>query len=143
VWPTTRLSVARAKALETTGDSATGDAAAGDRGGAADAGVIGADGEPEAGGDGESVLGTGLDKDIVLIHGIEPNMRWRAFTSELVQGLTDLGVESVILLGALLADAPHTRPVPVSVGASDPKLSASVTAPFADYKGPTGILGVV
>ena len=77
------------------------------------------------------------------MHGIEPNMRWRSFTSELVQGLTDLGVESVILLGALLADAPHTRPVPVSVGASDPKLSATVTAPFSDYKGPTGILGVV
>ena len=94
-------------------------------------------------GDAIAVPGTGLDKDIVLVHGIEPNMRWRAFTSELVQGLTELGVESVILLGALLADAPHTRPVPVSVGASDPKLSANVTAPFSDYKGPTGILGVV
>jgi predicted ATP-grasp superfamily ATP-dependent carboligase len=70
-------------------------------------------------------------------------MRWRSFTDELVQGLTELGVESVILLGALLADAPHTRPVPVSVGAADPKLSATVTAPFSDYKGPTGILGVV
>jgi predicted ATP-grasp superfamily ATP-dependent carboligase len=79
----------------------------------------------------------------VLVHGIEPNMRWRAYTDELVQGLTDLGVEMVILLGALLADAPHTRPVPVSVGASDPKLSGTVSAPFSDYKGPTGILGVV
>ena len=55
------------------------------------------------------------------MHGIEPNMRWRSFTGELVQGLAELGVESVILLGALLADAPHTRPVPVSVGAVGPE----------------------
>jgi hypothetical protein len=162
VWPTTRLSVARAKGPESAGDSARGGASkdrAGQDGtaptstaadiaaelGAAGAGaaIIGADAKPDAAIDAESVLGTGLDKDIVLVHGIEPNMRWRAFTSELVQGLTELGVESVILLGALLADAPHTRPVPVSVGASDPKLSANVNAPFADYKGPTGILGVV
>jgi hypothetical protein len=128
VWPTTRLSVARAQALEpaTTDGAVTEGPPAGD----------GADDEPAA-------PGTGLEKDIVLVHGIEPNMRWRAFTTELVQGLTELGVESVILLGALLADAPHTRPVPVSVGAADQKLSANVTAPFSDYKGPTGILGVV
>jgi hypothetical protein len=132
VWPTTRLSVARAQAPEVTGDSAEGAAAANGAGDAADA-----DGSEDR------APGTGLDKDIVLVHGIEPNMRWRAFTSELVQGLAELGVESVILLGALLADAPHTRPVPVSIGASDPKLSANVNAPFSDYKGPTGILGVV
>ena len=129
VWPTTRLSVARPGA---TPDPA---ATAGEE--ADPAGVV--DGEERE----SAATGTGLDKDIILVHGIEPNMRWRSFTSELVQGLADLGVESVILLGALLADAPHTRPVPVSVGASDPKLSATLTAPFSDYKGPTGILGVV
>ena len=151
VWPTTRLSVARAGAAP---DPA---AAAGD--GTDPAGAVdgeeresavtgtGLDKDSAVTGTGldkdSAVTGTGLDKDIVLVHGIEPNMRWRTFTSELVQGLIDLEVESVILLGALLADAPHTRPVPVSVGASDPKLSATVTAPFSDYKGPTGILGVV
>jgi len=127
VWPTTRLSVARAQAPEAPADSTENAEAAAD----------------DAEGGEDRPTGTGLDKDIVLVHGIEPNMRWRAFTSELVQGLTELGVESVILLGALLADAPHTRPVPVSIGASDPKLSANVNAPFSDYKGPTGILGVV
>jgi len=131
VWPTTRLSVARAGAAPAP---ATATAAANG------ADPAGPDDAAERDG---AASGTGLDKDIVLVHGIEPNMRWRSFTSELVQGLTDLGVETVILLGALLADAPHTRPVPVSVGASDPKLSATVTAPFSDYKGPTGILGVV
>jgi hypothetical protein len=128
VWPTTRLSVARAGAAP--GPAAPADA------------VVGADAADGAD-DEQTASGTGLDKDIILVHGIEPNMRWRSFTNELVEGLTELGVGSVILLGALLADAPHTRPVPVSVGASDPKLSATVTAPFSDYKGPTGILGVV
>ena len=80
---------------------------------------------------------TGLSRDIVLVHGIEPNMRWRAFSEELVQGLESLGVGLIILLGALLADAPHTRPVPVSVGSSNSKLGvdelAQQDSEVADY----------
>ncbi len=157
VWPTTRLSVARAVAWpESAGISgvsgSSGPKSPGSRGSAKSPESpesLPPDADPDggnsgdAGGDDAAPAGTGLDRDIILVHGIEPNMRWRSFTDELVQGLTELGVESVILLGALLADAPHTRPVPVSVGAADPKLSATVTAPFSDYKGPTGILGVV
>jgi predicted ATP-grasp superfamily ATP-dependent carboligase len=93
-----------------------------------------------------SVPSTGLSRDVVLVHGIEPNMRWRAFSEELVRGLESLGVELVILLGALLADAPHTRPVPVSVGSSNAKLANEVAGggvSRVDYKGPTGILGVL
>ena len=86
---------------------------------------------------------TGLSRDVVLVHGIEPNMRWRAFSEELVQGLQSLGVELIILLGALLADAPHTRPVPVSVGSSNAKLGTDVGVGLVDYKGPTGIVGVL
>lgn len=86
---------------------------------------------------------TGLARDVVLVHGIEPNMRWRAFSDELVQGLESLGVELIILLGALLADAPHTRPVPVSVGSSNAKLADDARAGMVDYKGPTGIVGVL
>jgi PAC2 family len=91
----------------------------------------------------ESVPPTGLSRDVVLVHGIEPNMRWRAFSEELVQALESLGVEMIILLGALLADAPHTRPVPVSVGSSDAKLATEVGVGLSDYKGPTGIVGVM
>jgi hypothetical protein len=60
----------------------------------------------------------GMGRDVILVHGIEPNMRWRAFSDELVSSFTDLGVELVILLGALLADSPHTRPVPVTAAQS-------------------------
>ena len=154
VWPTTRLSVARAVAWpESAGVSGVSGPKSPESLGSAESPEspesLPRDADPDGGNSGDSgddhaaPTGTGLDRDIILVHGIEPNMRWRSFTDELVQGLTELGVESVILIGALLADAPHTRPVPVSVGAADPKLSATVTAPFSDYKGPTGILGVV
>jgi predicted ATP-grasp superfamily ATP-dependent carboligase len=86
----------------------------------------------------------GVNRDIVLVHGIEPNMRWRSFSEELVSSFAELDVELVVLLGALLADSPHTRPVPVSAASSDPKLAAELnTVSAADYKGPTGIVGVL
>ena len=56
----------------------------------------------------------GADRDIVLVRGIEPNMRWRAFCAEIVDLAQELGVETTVMLGALLADTPHTRPVPVT-----------------------------
>src|ERR671926_1003161 len=56
----------------------------------------------------------GLDRDAVLLLGIEPNLRWRTFT-ELVVGLArELRIELLITLGALLADVPHTREAPVT-----------------------------
>ena len=82
-------------------------------------------------------------RDLLLVHGIEPNMRWRGFCSELVTSFSALGVELVVLLGALLADSPHTRPVPVAAAASDPALAGDLRAEPVDYKGPTGIVGVL
>jgi len=82
-------------------------------------------------------------RDVMLVHGIEPNMRWRAFCAELVTAFSAAGAELVVLLGALLADSPHTRPVPVTAAASDPALAADLRAEPVDYKGPTGILGVL
>jgi PAC2 family len=86
---------------------------------------------------------TGLPRDIVLVHGVEPNMRWRGFTDELIGGLAELGVEQVILVGALLADSPHTRPVPVQVSGSEAKLLNNVGGESSDYKGSSGIVGVL
>ncbi len=82
-------------------------------------------------------------RDVVLVHGIEPNMRWRAFCAELVTAFAAVKADLVVLLGALLADSPHTRPVPVTAAASDPALAADLRAEPVDYKGPTGILGVL
>jgi proteasome assembly chaperone (PAC2) family protein len=85
----------------------------------------------------------GIDRDAVILLGVEPNYRWRAFT-ELVVGLArDLGVELVVTLGALLADVPHTRPAPVTGAATDPRLVEELGLQLSRYEGPTGIVGVL
>ena len=84
----------------------------------------------------------GADRDVVLVRGVEPNMRWRGFCRELVDVCRQLEVEMVVTLGALLADSPHTRPVPVSGTASDPATAADLGLEASRYEGPTGIVGV-
>ncbi len=85
----------------------------------------------------------GADRDAVILLGVEPNYRWRAF-NELVVGLArDLGVELVVTLGALLADVPHTRAAPVTAAASDPSLVEELGLELSHYEGPTGIIGVL
>ena len=82
-------------------------------------------------------------RDVVLLIGIEPNLRWRTFT-DLVVGLArDLGVELVVTLGALLADVPHTRPAPVSGSATDQELVDQLGLQASRYEGPTGIVGIL
>jgi proteasome assembly chaperone (PAC2) family protein len=85
----------------------------------------------------------GLDRDVVLLLGIEPNLRWRTF-SDLVVGLAnDLSIELMITLGALLADVPHTRAAPVTGSASDEELVQRLGLSASRYEGPTGIVGVL
>ena len=85
----------------------------------------------------------GLDRDVVLLLGIEPNLRWRTFT-DLVVGLAeDLGIDLLITLGALLADVPHTRPAPVTGSATDKELVERLGLSASRYEGPTGIVGVL
>jgi proteasome assembly chaperone (PAC2) family protein len=85
----------------------------------------------------------GLERDAVLALGIEPNLRWRTFSEEVVELAQDFEVELVVTLGALLADVPHTRPAPVTGSASDPKLVEELGLASSRYEGPTGIVGVV
>jgi proteasome assembly chaperone (PAC2) family protein len=85
----------------------------------------------------------GLDRDAVLLLGIEPNLRWRTFTGMVVDLARDLGVELMITLGSLLADVPHTRPSPVTGGATDPELIERLGLQRSRYEGPTGIVGVL
>ncbi len=86
---------------------------------------------------------TGIGRDVVLVRGIEPNMRWRAFCDELLTAVRELGVDRIVTLGALLADVPHTRPVPVTVSTSDETLAKSLGLEPSRYQGPTGIVGVL
>jgi proteasome assembly chaperone (PAC2) family protein len=82
-------------------------------------------------------------RDVVLLLGIEPNLRWRAFTDVIVDLAQDLSVEMMVTLGSLLADVPHTRPSPVTGTASDPALVERLGLAASRYEGPTGIVGVL
>jgi proteasome assembly chaperone (PAC2) family protein len=81
--------------------------------------------------------------DLVVVRGVEPSMRWRSFVSELVGVAFELDVDHAVTLGALLADTPHTRPVPVTGATSDPALAKRLDLEASRYEGPTGIVGVL
>jgi proteasome assembly chaperone (PAC2) family protein len=85
----------------------------------------------------------GTDRDVVLLLGVEPSLRWRTFCKLVVDLARDLDVELLVTLGSLLADVPHTRAAPVTGAASDPELVASLGLQHSRYEGPTGIVGVL
>src|SRR5947199_1315590 len=85
----------------------------------------------------------GLDRDAVILLGVEPNLRWKTYTALVLELLQELEVELAVTLGSLLADVPHTRPAPVSAAASDPALVEELGVEPSRYEGPTGILGVL
>jgi predicted ATP-grasp superfamily ATP-dependent carboligase len=82
-------------------------------------------------------------RDLVLVQGVEPSMRWRAFSAHIVDLAEALGVQVVVTLGALLGDVPHTRPVMMTGFASDPALMERLGMQGSTYEGPTGIVGVL
>jgi proteasome assembly chaperone (PAC2) family protein len=85
----------------------------------------------------------GAEGDLVMLQGVEPSLRWRRFTEDVVTTARDLGVRMVITLGALLADVPHSRPVAITGITSDQSLVERLGFEPPSYEGPTGIVGVL
>jgi len=85
----------------------------------------------------------GTERDIVLIRGIEPSMRWRTFCDEALEVCHSLDVTRIVLLGALLADVPFTRPLPISGSASDRTVAERYDLTLSRYEGPVGIVSVL
>ncbi len=81
------------------------------------------------------------DRDIVLLNGPEPQLRWRSYCREILEVAEALGVSMVVTLGALLADVPHRRPVSIIGTGSDPDLVERYGLQRSRYEGPTGIVG--
>lgn len=86
---------------------------------------------------------TPLGRDVLLVQGIEPSMRWISFTRELLEFITDTDVSMVITLGGLLADVPHTRPIPITVTSDSQDTRERYDVESSKYEGPTGIVGVL
>jgi proteasome assembly chaperone (PAC2) family protein len=83
------------------------------------------------------------DRDLVLLDGTEPNLRWRTFSETIATVADALGVEMVVSLGALIAEVSHTLPVPITGLASSAELVEELELERSSYEGPTGIVGVV
>lgn len=84
-----------------------------------------------------------LDRDFVIVKGLEPSMRWKSFTREILDLADDLEVSLVITLGSMLADTPHTRPITVSATGAHPDIASRLGVEISSYEGPTGILGTI
>ncbi|MDQ4501018.1 PAC2 family protein [Sinomonas sp. ASV322] len=80
--------------------------------------------------------------NLVFVQGTEPSYRWRAFTEDLMEFVEDLGVDYLVVVGALLADVPHSRPIPVTATSETGDLRERLNLEASQYEGPTGIVGV-
>jgi proteasome assembly chaperone (PAC2) family protein len=85
----------------------------------------------------------GAERDLVLVAGTEPNLRWRTFADGIADAAETLGVEMMVTLGALIADVAHTLPVPITGLASDEELVERLDLSRSNYEGPTGVVGVL
>lgn len=85
----------------------------------------------------------GADRDLVVLLGIEPSMRWRTFCDAIIEAATELECSQIVTFGSLLADAPHTREPSVTGISPDPDLSRRLELAPSTYEGPTGIVGVL
>lgn len=84
-----------------------------------------------------------MPRDLVIVTGVEPSMRWKSFASDLLDLADDLEVSLVVTLGSLLADTPHTRPISVTGTGAHPSIADRLGVSVSKYEGPTGILGII
>jgi proteasome assembly chaperone (PAC2) family protein len=85
----------------------------------------------------------GYDFDFVIVRGVEPSMKWKSFTQDLLDLADDLEVSIIITLGSMLADVPHSRPITVSGSGAHPDIAKRLGIEVSKYEGPTGILGII
>ena len=79
---------------------------------------------------------------VMLVSGPEPSMRWREFAHWIEQMTSAFSPNLVVLLGAMLSDAPHSRPFQVA-GSAPTSIASKLELEPNDYEGPTGIVGVL
>lgn len=84
-----------------------------------------------------------MNRDLVIVTGVEPSMKWKSFTSDLLDLADDLEVSLIVSLGSLLADTPHTRPISVTGTGAHPSIANRLGVSVSKYEGPTGILGII
>ncbi|MYA20032.1 MAG: PAC2 family protein [Chloroflexi bacterium] len=85
----------------------------------------------------------GSERDFVLLSGPEPHLRWRTFTEAIAELMIEVGATTSITIAAQAGAVPHTRPLPVTLSASDSDFEGQfgLRVPQSRYEGPTGIVG--
>ena len=84
-----------------------------------------------------------FERDLIIVKGVEPSMRWKTFTRQILDLAEDCEVSMIITLGSLLADIPHSRPISVTTTAANPEAAKRLDVEISKYEGPTGILGII
>lgn len=106
------------------------------------AAIMGPGGLPASDEDDDRVTGPGAEALHVLL-GAEPARSWKGFASELIDAALAADIEGIVLLGAMLADAPHTRPLSVFASSENPEVRSALGVERSTYEGPVGILSVI
>lgn len=81
--------------------------------------------------------------NIYLLQGVEPSRNWQSFTSEILDIALAADVSGIVLLGAMLADVPHTRPISTFVSSDNAQVRHQLDVERSSYEGPIGILSVI
>ena len=82
-------------------------------------------------------------RDLVLVSGVEPHLRWRTFTEALLEAATRSGSRMVVTLGSMSGMSPHTRPPAVTGSSTNRDLADRLGLDRPSYQGPTGVVGVL
>jgi hypothetical protein len=93
--------------------------------------------------DTELPLSANNQSNIYLLLGTEPSRSWKAFTRDILETIVDNGITSIVFLGAMLADVPHTRPISVFTSSENPEVRSALDIERSSYEGPVGILSVL
>ncbi|MFD1722593.1 PAC2 family protein [Amnibacterium endophyticum] len=81
--------------------------------------------------------------DLYVLLGVEPSRSWKAFVGEIIDSALVADVEGIVMLGAMLADVPHTRPISTFASSEDAEVRSELDLERSSYEGPVGILSVI
>src|SRR5215467_8148673 len=87
-----------------------------------------------------------FERDVILYLGVEPQLKWKTFTGSYLDVCKRFNVSEVLLLGAFLANIPHSMDVPVSGFSSNAEMLErlqEIDVRSSRYEGPTGVVGVL
>ena len=82
-------------------------------------------------------------ENLFLLIGTEPSRRWISFAAEIMEMVQDREIDAVVMLGAMLADVPHTRPMPIFKSSQNAAMQQMFGLEKSKYEGPVGILTVL